>query len=153
MAYPGCAIDHYDSLKTRQQYMRSYNPIDKRMSDEQFAYFKRMLDLTEKHGVELLVVNMALSQSNKQLMPPGFYASYLTRLKDACAHRHIQLADYNSADWDANNNFIDTVHICPYKSTAFVESLMKSVAASPVALALSGAQKRRIGAAASLQPQ
>ena len=27
MAYPGFVIDHYDSLKTRQQYMRTYNPI------------------------------------------------------------------------------------------------------------------------------
>lgn len=153
MAYPGFAIDHYDSLKTCQQYIRSYNPIDKRMVDEQFTYFNRMLDLTQKRGVELLVVNMPLSQANKELMPPGFYASYLTRLKDACARRDIQIADYNSADWDANSNFIDTVHIRPEKSKAFVDSLMKSVADSPLSLALSGAQKQQIGAGASLQPQ
>ncbi|MCC7529076.1 MAG: hypothetical protein IT342_11165 [Candidatus Melainabacteria bacterium] len=153
MAYPGFAIDHYDSPKTCQQYMRSYNPIDKRMIDEQFAYFDRMLELAGQRGVEVLVVNMPLSQSNKELMPPGFYACYLTRLKDACARRHIHLADYNSAEWDANNNFIDTVHIRPEKSSAFVESLMKFVADSPLALALEGSQKRRIGAAASLQAQ
>lgn len=133
--------------------MRSYNPIDKRMFDEQFAYFDRMLDLTEKSGVELLVVNMPLSQSNKELMPAGFYSSYLNRLKDACAHRNIQIADYNSCDWDANSNFIDTVHIRPEKSSAFVESLMKSVADSPLSLALSGAQRQQIGAGRSLQIQ
>ncbi len=153
MAYPGYAIDHYDSLKTSQQYMRSYNPINKRMVDEQFAYFDRMLDLSAKHGVELLVVNMPLSRSNKAIIPPGFYTAYLTRLKDACAQRNIQFVDFNSAVWDGESNFIDTVHIRPEKSIAFIESLMKTVADSPLALALSGAQKQQIGTRPVLQPQ
>ncbi len=145
MAFPGYAIDHYDSLKTSQQYMRSYNPINNRMVDEQFAFFDRMLDLTAKHGVDLLVVNMPLSRSNKAIIPPGFYPAYLNRLKDACARRNIQFVDYNSADWDGESNFIDTVHIRPEKSIAFVESLMKSVADSPLSLALSGAPNQQIG--------
>lgn len=146
MAYPGYAIDHYDSIKTTQQYVRSYHPINKKMVDEQFAYFNQMLDMSRKKNVDLMVVNMPLSRANKELIPPEYYADYLNRLKTACAARDIQFIDYNNAAWDENSNFIDTVHIRPEKSLAFVETLMKAVADSPLSLAVSTDSRRQIGA-------
>lgn len=145
MAYPGYAIDHYDSVKTTQQYVRSYHPVSKKMVDEQFAYFNQMLDMSRAKNVDLMVVNMPLSRSNKELIPAEYYADYLNRLKTACAARDIQFIDYNNAAWDENSNFIDTVHISPEKSLAFVETLMKAVADSPLSLALSSENKRQIG--------
>lgn len=145
MAYPGLAIDHYDSLKTSQQYMRSYNPTDKKMFDQQFAYFGRMLDSAKKRGVPLLVVNMPLSKSNKALMPAGFYDKYLNRLSEVCKSREIQLVDYNNSSWDAEENFIDTVHLRPEVSSTFIRTLLKDVADSPLAISLSGKDSRQIG--------
>ena len=145
MAYPGYAIDHYDSVKTNQQYVRSYHPINKKMVDEQFAYFNQMLDMSRQKNVDLMVVNMPLSRANKGLIPAEYYVDYLNRLKTACAARDIQFVDYNNADWDEDSNFIDTVHIRPEKSLAFVETLMKAVADSPLSLAFSSDNKRQIG--------
>lgn len=146
MAYPGYAIDHYDSVKTNQQYVRSYHPINRKMVDEQFSYFNEMLDLSRRKNVDLMVVNMPLSRANKELIPPEYYADYLNRLKTACAAREVQFIDYNNAEWDENSNFIDTVHIQPEKSPAFLQALMKAVANSPLSLALSSENKRQIGA-------
>lgn len=152
-AYPGYAIDHYDSAKTSQQYMRSYNPVSKRMVDEQFAYFDKTLTMARKHGVDVLVVNMPLSCSNKQLFESGFYESYMQRLKSVCASHDVQLADFNNAAWDADNNFIDTVHLSAEKSEAFIQALMAAVAESPLSVALSGEPKRQIGAKPLSSPQ
>jgi len=149
MAYPGYAIDHYDPVKTTQQYVRSYHPINNRMVSEQFEYFSRMLDMTREKGVNILVVNMPLSRANKELIPPEYYRDYLSRLKTACAEREIQFVDYNNAAWDDNDNFIDTVHIKPEKSQVFIEALMKTIAESPVSLAVSGERQQRIGARAA----
>ncbi len=153
MAYPGYAIDHYDALKTAQQYMRSYNPIDKKMVDEQFAYFQRLLTLAEKSGVDLFIVNMPLSRSNKQLMPAGFYQSYLSRLNSVCTGSTVTLRDFNKSQWDDDGNFIDTVHIKPEKSIQFIGELMKSVADSPVALSFSRRKNMSVGARSGSQPQ
>lgn len=152
-AYPGYAIDHYEPKKTCEQYMRSYNPVDKRMVDEQFDYFDRTLELAQKHGVEVLVVNMPLSLTNKTLLAPGFYESYLTKLKSICATRSVQLTDFNNSSWDKEGNFIDTVHISAERSNAFIRALMESVAQSPLSVALSGEHKQQIGAKSISNPQ
>jgi len=133
--------------------MRSYNPVSKRMVDEQFAYFDKTLSLARKHGVDVLVVNMPLSRSNKKLFESGFYESYMQRLKSICASHDVQLADFNDAAWDADKNFIDTVHLSAEKSEAFIQALMAAVAQSPLSLALSGEPKRQIGAKPLSGPQ
>ena len=152
-AYPGYAIDHYDSAKTSEQYMRSYNPVSKSMVDEQFAYFDRTLDLARKQGVEVLVVNMPLSCTNKKLLEKGFYDAYMQRLKATCASHDVQLADFNNSAWDADENFIDTVHLSAEKSNAFIRAMMEAVSQSPLSLALLGSPPRQIGAKSLQGPQ
>lgn len=149
MAYPGLAIDHYDTVKTGQQYMRSYNPEDRAAQTEQFIYFERLLSLAEKKGVSVLVVNMPLSKFNKSIMPTNFYDNYLGRLNAICDEKSAEVVDFNTTAWDENSNFIDGVHILPAKSQKFLSALIDCVIASPLSTALNTDQRsvpaRRIG--------
>lgn len=136
MAYPGLAIDHYDEVKTGQQYMRSYNPVDHAAQTEQFIYFERLLSLAEKKGVGVLVVNMPLSKFNKSIMPANFYKDYRTRLQTVCDQKSAEVVDFNTTAWEANSNFIDGVHIRPSQSEKFLTALIERVASSPLSTAL-----------------
>ncbi len=154
LAYPGYAIDHYAPAKTSEQYMRSYNPVSKSMVNEQFSYFEKTLELAQEHGVDVLVVNMPLSTSNKKLLAPGFYEAYRQRLKDICARHEVHVTDFNNSNWDADGNFIDTVHLSAEKSNAFIHALMQAVSDSPLSVALGGSeQKQQIGAGSIARPQ
>lgn len=152
-AYPGYELDHYESAKTCQLFLRCYNPVNEHMVDEQFAYFERMLELARNHGVEILVVNMPLGRSNKKLLALGFYESYLQRVRAVCARHDVQLTDFNTPLWDTDDNFIDTVHLSSLRSNSFILTLMQAIADSPLSLALSGHQKLQIGAKSGSQPQ
>jgi hypothetical protein len=135
---PGLALEHMTPQQTRQQYSIRYNPARTEMIDAQFAYLQKLMQLCEKQNIPLLVVNMPLSDENRELMPPGFYSDYLTRLRGVCGDNDIQFADLNNTPWNTNSNFVDTVHLKPEISNEFVNTLADTVAHSSVSLALKG---------------
>lgn len=136
VVYPGLSIDHNGNLATRNRYLRSYNPLNQPMVDVQFSYFARFLSLAEQCNVSVLVVNMPLSQANKLLLPPGFYERYLARVKQTCAARAIEFADFNRSPWDRDVNFVDTVHLKAERSKAFLAELMAVAGKSSLSIAL-----------------
>ncbi len=135
MVYPNLAIDHNDWTKTNYEYIRRYNPIDQGKSQIQFAYFERFLKLAAERHISVLVVNMPISAANKGLIPKGFYDRYLATTSDLCKKYGADYSDFNVSKWSGNENFIDSVHLIPQVSQAFMRDLAKTAATSSVSLA------------------
>ena len=106
------------------------------MINVQTEYLRKLMARCKEGNIPLLLVNMPLSEENRQLMSAGFYADYLNRLKQICSADNVQFADLNTKPWSDNSNFVDTVHLKPEISNQFVNSLAEAVAHSSVSLAL-----------------
>jgi hypothetical protein len=105
-------------------------------AEAQFNYFERLLQLCQERRVNLMVVNMPLSQDNMKTLPQGFYKQYLSRADQLCAHYGVEFVDLNQGAWTSNSNFVDSVHLKPENSKAFMQKLAQLTAASNLSLAL-----------------
>ncbi|MBU6452989.1 MAG: DUF1574 domain-containing protein [Cyanobacteria bacterium REEB67] len=135
LVFPNLAIDHNDWTKTNYEYIRRYNPIDKNKSETQFAYFERFLKLAAANHLNVLVVNMPISTANRGVIPPGFYDRYLATTKDLCKQYGFDYSDLNVEPWCQDKNFVDSVHLSPAVSQAFLKALADSAAHSSLSVA------------------
>lgn|GEM_PF-581349 len=135
LVYPDLAIDHNDWKKTNFEYIRRYNPIDQNKSQTQFAYFERFLQLAAARHISVLVVNMPISTANRGLIPPGFYDKYLATTRDMCKKYGADYSDFNVEPWCKDENFVDSVHLKPQLSKAFMQDLAKAAAHSSASIA------------------
>lgn len=137
-AFPNLPLEHISFAQARFEYIRRYNPPNDELIDSQFQYLDRLLALARKAGVGVLVINMPLSDFNRTLMPPGFYARYKQRLAQACRAGGADLADLATQPWGSESNYVDGVHITPRASRRFLAEVGRLIASSPVSLALKG---------------
>ncbi len=136
MVVPNCAVDHADWQTTEEEYKRRYTPVQSSRAEAQFDYFEKLLRLCQERKVNLMVVNMPLSQDNMKALPKSFYKQYLSHAEQLCNQYGVEFVDLNQGQWTNNSNFVDSVHLKPENSTAFMQKLAKLTAASNLSLAL-----------------
>ncbi|CAN5528873.1 hypothetical protein BH11CYA1_BH11CYA1_05950 [soil metagenome] len=142
MVVPNSAVDHADWQATEEEYKRRYNPVKVSRAEAQFKYFEELLQLCQDRKINLMVVNMPLSQDNAKALPGQFYKQYLSRADHLCSQYGVEFVDLNKGSWTSNANFVDSVHLKPEKSKEFMRQLAKLTATSNLSLAL----KRNTGA-------
>ncbi len=136
MVVPNCAVDHADWQTTEEEYKRRYTPVQISRAEAQFDYFEKLLLLCQERKVNLMVVNMPLSQDNMKALPKSFYKQYLSHAEQLCNQYGVEFVDLNQGQWTNNSNFVDSVHLKPENSTTFMQKLAKLTAASNLSLAL-----------------
>lgn len=136
MVVPNSAVDHADWQTTVEEYKRRYNPVKVARVEAQFDYFEELLHLCQERKVNLMVVNMPLSQDNMRAFPDGFYKQYLSRADQLCSQYGVEFVDLNQGSWTSNSNYVDSVHLKPENSKAFMQKLAQLTAASNLSLAL-----------------
>lgn len=136
LVVPNSAVDHADWQSTAEEYRRRYNPVKVARAEAQFNYFEKLLHLCQERKVNLMVVNMPLSQDNIKALPKGFYKQYLSRADQLCAQYGVEFVDLNQGSWTSNSNYVDSVHLKPENSKAFMQKLAQLTAASNLSLAL-----------------
>ncbi|MBX9878649.1 MAG: DUF1574 domain-containing protein [Candidatus Obscuribacterales bacterium] len=135
-AVPGYAVEHTPEKQVTYEYIRRYNPIAPKFVDAEFGYLNKLFQLCDEKGVSVVVVNMPLSAFNKKLMAKGFYTEYMSRMKNVCAQANAEFVDLNTTEWDAADNFVDSVHLKPEVSQKFLETLADVVSKSQAAIAI-----------------
>lgn len=135
-AYPGLALDHLPDRQTCIEYTRRYNPISKAQINTQSNYLEKFLQECQKHGVKVLMVSMPLSQTNKLIMPAGFYQQYREDLHKLCLANHVELLDLDKSPFNQVGTFVDTVHLKPAVSPDFLRTLAESFAQSGACVTL-----------------
>jgi len=132
---PQVALDHDSWLATEDEYKRRYNPYKPARYQAQFAYFERLLRYCQEGKATLIVVNMPLSTDNMKLLPPGTYQRYITAAAQMCNKYGVEFVDLNQMPWNKTANFVDSVHLNPQVSKAFLQKLAALAARSNVAVA------------------
>jgi hypothetical protein len=139
-AFPGAALDHLPAEQTHNEYFWRYNPLSASQVRIQSHYLDRLLQLCRQQGIAVVLVNMPLSRDNHSIMPSGLYNLYQETLKAACRKYGVKLVNLNQKPWNQSRNFVDTVHLTPEISHAFLTALVDSLDKTQAAIALKGTQ-------------
>ena len=84
----------------------------------------------------MLIANMPLSASNRELMEPGFYQSFVTRVSKLCLQNQVEYIDLNSPEYNDINCYADSVHLKPALSSRFLAQLASATGRTKVASTL-----------------
>ena len=127
MSYPGIPLEHLSFEKTQQEYIRRYNPAKPKLIDSEFGYLEKLIALCQTKHIQLILVNMPLSQSNKDLMPKDLYINYNQRLHKVVTDNKLELIDLNDKQWSIESNYVDGVHLTPQASQSFLSCILERV--------------------------
>ncbi len=135
-AWPGAALDHLSVDLTMEDYRFRYNPVSSQSLATQFTYFEKLIKVSKQRGITLLIANMPLSASNRELMEPGFYQSFVTRVSKLCLQNQVEYIDLNSPEYNDINCYADSVHLKPALSSRFLAQLASATGRTKVASTL-----------------
>jgi hypothetical protein len=93
-------------------YLARYKGISVGGLKVQEDYFAQLLDLAKNNHDKLLVINMPLSKSNRELLPPGFYEDYRLITGNICADKQVRFIDLADCQNEfADTDYLDGVHL------------------------------------------
>lgn len=107
-----------------QEYKARYAYFNHKFFADQLTYLQRLMAVCQARHIQLLLVNMPVTQGNMQLMPAGFYKAYIDAVESASRHNHNRFIDLNSPALFLPQYFADTVHLNGRGGMVFVRQLV-----------------------------
>jgi hypothetical protein len=93
------------------EYRQRYQPFKSAVLETQAAFADKLLQLAQKQGTHVVLVNMPLQQRNIDLLPDGVYAIYLKDVQRAASQNNAQFIDLNQPGLFKASDFADPVHL------------------------------------------
>lgn len=93
------------------EYRARYRHFNEEQFKKQIDFLSRFLAAEHKRGTRVLLVNMPLTQANRELMPEGVYAKYLLALNTTAKHCNVTVLDPQIKERFADADFFDTAHL------------------------------------------
>lgn len=93
------------------EYTRRYKNIAERDLSVQTGCLDRLLTLCQQRKIKVILVNMPLTEDNRKLLPPGFYASFRKKLAGISNRTGVKLLDLGESNEFTRSDFWDTVHL------------------------------------------
>jgi len=118
----------YNSAKDKYEdnlpeYRSRYRRFNQKKFDTQLAFLDKLANFCKQEGINLVLVNMPLTQDNVALMPPNLYASYLASLDQAATKYGARVVDLNQPQTFDKSCFADSVHLNGHGGKVFFEQL------------------------------
>lgn len=94
-----------------REYRRRYRNIDGQSLNVQMGFLEQLLRLCRERGMNVLIVNMPLTELNRSLLPPGFYDGFRARLARAASRPGVYLLDLGDSREFVLADYWDTAHL------------------------------------------
>lgn len=113
-------------------YPQRYTPANYSRLEQEMKELREMIAFCKKNQIQLVLMNMPVSQGHKTLSPPGLRDEYLKELRSTAkdADLFLDFEDANLPDSD----FFDTVHLNGDGAKRFVDGLSKKLVESGITL-------------------
>jgi hypothetical protein len=112
------------------EYIERYARPDERTYNTQFYFLRKLAQLCKKERIELVVVNMPITQQNIKILRPELYLTYIMALR-----QFAQGQGLNHTCWDLNDfnvydktDYHDFVHLNAYGGAKFFDHLTAKLA-------------------------
>ncbi|MCA9805328.1 MAG: hypothetical protein KC777_25335 [Cyanobacteria bacterium HKST-UBA02] len=107
--FTGTREDVWENSK--QEYQKRYKNIDLDKLSLQMSFMDGLLKVCQERGIKVVLVNMPLTATNRDIMPAGFYDSYRSELSKIAGQRGAELADFGSDTSFEDGDYWDTCHL------------------------------------------
>jgi hypothetical protein len=106
----------YDAKKAQyannmEQYRYRYLPFKPKAYNLQMSFLERLLKWGKDEGVQIVLVNMPITEDNLSIMPSIFYPSYLHSVQTLAHDYGAQLVNLNDHTLFPKSDFEDSVHL------------------------------------------
>jgi hypothetical protein len=109
LAHP--KLDQEMYTKSLISYKKKYNPANYARFNQEVGHFKHLLSLCQQNNIELVVINMPITDANRNLIPANIYKDYLASISRLPAQFGATFVDLDrTKDFEAND-FFDSVHV------------------------------------------
>lgn len=98
---------------SKKEYARRYKDIAVRDLSVQMGFLKRLLQVAHERGIKVVLVNMPLSDVNRDLLPPGFYKRFRGELAAIANQPGVKFLDIGDSPDFGRMDFWDTAHLGP----------------------------------------
>lgn len=96
---------------SKNEYERRYRNIGERSLDIQMGFLQKLLDTCHERGIKVILVNMPLTDVNRGIFPPGFYAKFRRELSTKANRSGVRLLDIGDSAEFTHLDFWDTAHL------------------------------------------
>lgn len=94
----------------------------------QLQCLSRLIELCERNGIELIVVNMPIGRANAALLDPKTYAKYMEDVAAVAKAKGVTYRDLCEFDEYSRQDFRDSVHLNGFGGMKFTKQLANVVA-------------------------
>jgi hypothetical protein len=105
--FGGFASDHIIDYRNR------YNPANYQRFAQEAEQFVQLLAICRQKRIELVIVNMPITDVNKSLMPMGMYDRYKNNVQKLTYEYGAKFIDLDQANVFHRQDFLDSVHTNP----------------------------------------
>jgi DltD protein len=112
--------------KSLDEYHMRYQRFNQIQFKKQQQFLQDLLSTCKKNNMNVLLVNMPLTQTNLGLMPDGLYDKYLSMLHEISDKNNVSLLDLTEKRY-SDDCFYDTVHLNEVGAEPFLSSLSQSI--------------------------
>ena len=98
---------------SEMEYQRRYKDIAERDLSVQMGFLKRLVDVSRERKIKLIVVNMPLTEVNRNILPAGFYQKFRNDVATVCAQPGVKVVDIGDSKDFKDADFWDTAHLGP----------------------------------------
>ena len=110
--YLSAAMTDERWTNSAKEYRARYRDIENKDLTVQMGFLQRTLTLCKERGIKVVLVNMPLSDTNRDLLPSSFYADFRHRLGNLAEQSgNTQYVDLGDASEFNHNDFWDTAHL------------------------------------------
>lgn len=131
---PGPAQEPYEA--NLDEYRFRYRKVNLKQFNTQLTFLERLLVLSEKENIRIVLVNMPLTEDNMGLMPPGFYQNYLDKVTALTTSHKALLLNLNDPKIFPQKYFTDSVHLNTRGGEHFFQVLADRLKADPETAAI-----------------
>lgn len=134
-----------NTLSDLEQYQHVYNPPNRTLFKQQTGYLEKMLKLANRNKINLVLVNMPLSDENKALITPGFYDQYLNTVASTANKYDIPFYNLDVRQNYTLSDFEDSCHMNYSGGQKFYNALVQAITTNKQTVAKLTGQKEYIG--------
>jgi len=98
-------------LSNINEYRQRYKRFNRKLFDQQLAFFKQFCRSCQSEGVQLVVGNSPITQENKQLLPKPIYNLCISEASKAVRESGGTWVDLDRPDVFQHDDFYDSVHL------------------------------------------
>lgn len=93
------------------EYRGRYRNIADKDLSVQMGFLKKSLDVCGERGIRVILVNMPLTQANRELFPPDFYRRFREQIGKIASRPGVKMIDLGESEDFVRQDYWDTTHL------------------------------------------